>query len=61
MPKYIITATRETYYEFEIEATDEHDAEDQMHNLELTGDIETYAYDWYPLEVESIEEEEEVE
>jgi hypothetical protein len=58
MPKYIITATRETYYEFEIEATDEHDAEDQMHNLELTGDIETYAYDWYPLEVESIEEEE---
>jgi hypothetical protein len=61
MPKYIITATRETYYEFEIEATDEHDAEDQMHNLELTGDIETYAYDWYPLEVESIEEEEEEE
>ena len=59
MHKYIITATRETYYEFEIEATDEHDAEDQMHNLELTGDIETYAYDWYPLEVESIEEEEE--
>jgi hypothetical protein len=59
MPKYIITARRETYYEFEIEATDEHDAEDQMHNLELTGDIETYAYDWYPLEVESIEEEEE--
>ena len=58
MPKYIITATRETYYEFEIEATDEHDAEDQMHNLELTGDIETYAYDWYTLEVESIEEEE---
>jgi hypothetical protein len=58
MPKYIITATRETYYEFEIEATNEHDAEDQMHNLELIGDIETYAYDWYPLEVESIEEEE---
>ena len=58
MPRYTVTATRETYYEFEIEATDEHDAEDQMHNLELTGDIETYAYDWYPLEVESIEEEE---
>jgi hypothetical protein len=61
MPMYRIEATRETVYEFEIEATDEHDAEDQMHNLELTGDIETYAYDWYPLEVQSIEEEEEVE
>ena len=28
MPKYTVTATRETYYEFEVEAADELDAED---------------------------------
>ncbi len=61
MPKYTVIATRETYYEFEVEAADELDAEDQVRQLELEGDIETYAYDWYPLEVESVEEEEEEE
>lgn len=61
MPKYTVTATRETYYEFELEATDELDAEDQVRQLELEGEVENYAYDWYPLEVESVEEEEEEE
>jgi vancomycin permeability regulator SanA len=61
MPKYTVTATRETYYEFEIEAADELDAEDQVRQLEIEGDIETYAYDWYPLEIEAVEEEEEEE
>jgi hypothetical protein len=59
MPKYTVIATRETYYEFEIEADNELDAEDQVRQLELEGEVESYAYDWYPLEVESVEEEKE--
>jgi hypothetical protein len=62
MPRYTVTATRETYYEFEVEAIDEADAEDQVMQLELEDDIETYAVDWYPLQtmdVEEVEEEEE--
>jgi hypothetical protein len=61
MPKYTVIATRETYYEFEIEADNELDAEDQVRQLEIEGKVENYAYDWYPLEVESVEEEEEEE
>jgi hypothetical protein len=61
MTKYTVTATRETYYEFEIEAEDEMAAEDQVRQLEIEDDIETYAYDWYPLEIQSVEEEEEEE
>jgi hypothetical protein len=62
MPRYTVTATRETYYEFEVEAIDEADAEDQVSQLELEGDIEEYAVDWYPIQtmdVEEVEEEEE--
>ena len=62
MPRYTVTATRETYYEFEVEAIDEADAEDQVMQLELEDDIESYAVDWYPLQtmdVEEVEEEEE--
>lgn len=62
MPRYTVTATRETYYEFEVEAADEMEAEDQVRQLELEGDIESYAVDWYPIEtmdVEEVEEEEE--
>jgi len=61
MPKYTVIATRETYYEFEIEAADEFAAEDQVRQLEIEDDIETYAYDWYPLEIESVEEDEDEE
>jgi hypothetical protein len=61
MPRYTVTATRETYYEFEVEAADEMEAEDQVRQLELEGDIESYAVDWYPVEVESVEEQEEEE
>ena len=58
MPTYTITATRETIYEFEIEAETMEEAEDQVRQIELTDEVENYAYDWYPLEVTSIEEEE---
>jgi hypothetical protein len=31
-----------------------------MNRIELNEDVEEYAYDWYPLEISDIEEEEEV-
>ena len=58
MPLYRITATRETRYEFDIEAETEQEALDEMNRIELTENVEDYAYDWYPLEVTDIEEEE---
>ena len=59
MTKYKIMATRETYYEFEIEADTQNQAIEIMENIETQGDVENYAYDWYPLEVTEIEEVEE--
>lgn len=58
MPLYRITATRETHYEFDIEAETEQEALDEMNRIELSENVEDYAYDWYPLEVTDIEEEE---
>ena len=58
MPLYRITATRETRYEFDIEAETEKEALDEMNRIELSENAEDYAYDWYPLEVTDIEEEE---
>ena len=58
MPLYRITATRETRYEFDIEAETEQEALDEMNRIELSENVEYYAYDWYPLEVTDIEEEE---
>lgn len=59
MPKYTITAKRETLYEFNIEADSEEEAIEEINRIELSEDVEEYAYDWYPLEVDSIDEEEE--
>jgi len=61
MPLYTIIAKRETLYEFNIEANSEQEAIDEINRIELAEDVEEYAYDWYPLEVTEIEEEEEVE
>ena len=58
MPLYRITATRETYYEIPIEADSEEQAIEEMNRIEIAEDIEEYAYDWYPLEITEIEEEE---
>ena len=52
MPKYTINAYREIYYSFEVEADDVDKAIEQMRTLELTDNVENYAYDWYPLEVD---------
>lgn len=59
MPKYIIIAKRETLYEFQIEADSEEEAIEEMNRIELNEDVEEYAYDWYPLEIDEIDEEEE--
>ena len=59
MPKYTINATRETYFEFEIEAESEEAAIAEVHRIELEEDVESYAYDWFPLEVTDVEEYEE--
>jgi hypothetical protein len=58
MTLYTIIATRETLYEFNIEAEDEASAIEEMNRIELNEDAEEYAYDWYPLEITEINEEE---
>ena len=60
MPLYTIIATREVQYEFNIEADDEASAIEEINRIELNEDVEEYAYDWYPLEITEIEEEEEL-
>ena len=59
MTTYKILASRETYYEFEIEADSEREALEVIEQIELNEDVEKYAYDWYPLEVFDTEEVEE--
>ena len=56
MPKYTIIAKRETFYEFDIEANTEQEAIEEMNRIEIAENVEDYAYDWFPLEVDSIEE-----
>lgn len=61
MPLYTIIASREVLYEFNFEADDEASAIEEINRIELNEDIEEYAYDWYPLEITEINEEEIVE
>jgi hypothetical protein len=58
MPKYVIIAKRETIYEFQIEANTEDEAIEEMNRIEISEDVEEYAYEWYPLETTKIEEQE---
>ena len=57
-PLYNIVAKRETYYEMAIEANSQEEALAEMERRSIYEDIEEYAFDWYPLEVTDIEEEE---
>ena len=50
MPKYIITASREIFYEFEIEAESEGPAIAEVKRIESDQNFESYAYEWSPLE-----------
>jgi len=56
MTKYMINAYREIYYSFEVEADNVDNAIEQMRTIELTENVEDYAYDWYPLELDEINE-----
>jgi|LauGreSuBDMM15SN_2_FD.fasta_scaffold555414_1 hypothetical protein len=56
MPKYMINAYREIYYSFEVEADNVDNAIEQMRTIELTENVEDYAYDWYPLELDEVNE-----
>ena len=55
MPKYIILAKREIRYEFIIEAESEEEALEEINRIEISEDVEEYAYSWNALEVESTE------
>jgi len=57
MPKYLITGKRETIYEFEIEAEDVDSAIAQIEAMQMTDEVEQYAIDWYPIEIDEVEEE----
>jgi hypothetical protein len=51
MPKYKILASREVFYEFEIEADSKEAAEENLKELVQKEQFEKFAYDWAPLEV----------
>ena len=55
MPKYTILAKREIGYEFIIEAESEEEALEEINRIEISEDVEEYAYSWNALEVESTE------
>ena len=57
MPKYNIEAQRTTYYYIEdLEANSPEEAEQMVFMENLPNDIETWAVDWDPVEVENVEE-----
>lgn len=56
MTTYKVLASREVYYEFEVEADSEEQAQDIVQSIEQEEDIEKYAYDWWPLESFDFEE-----
>ena len=60
MPLYTITASRETFYEFQIEAESEGEAITEANRIEVSENVEDYAYDWMPLEIIDITEDEAV-
>jgi adenylate cyclase class IV len=51
VPKYKILASREVFYEFEIEADSKESAEELLKEIALEGKLEKHAYDQAPLEV----------
>jgi hypothetical protein len=60
MPLYTITASRETFYEFQIEAESEGEAITEANRIEVRENVEDYAYDWMPLEIIDVTEDEAV-
>jgi hypothetical protein len=60
MPLYTILATKEVFYEVPIEAESKTEAQNIFYSIELDNDLEKFEVDSYPLEITSIEEEEEL-
>ena len=59
MPKYDVNTYREIYYAFEIEADNVDEAIEKMRVIENSDEIESYAYERMPLEIDEINELEE--
>ena len=51
MPKFKLLASREIFYEFEVDSDSPENAEILVKEIALNEDIEKYAYDWAPLEI----------
>jgi hypothetical protein len=51
VPKFKLLASREVFYEFEIDSDSPENAEILINEIALNEDIEKYAYDWAPLEI----------
>ena len=56
MAKYKILASREIFYEFEIEADSHENAELRVKDISVNEDIAKYAYDFAPIEIFDNEE-----
>jgi hypothetical protein len=54
MPHFTIFATRETKYEFPIEAENEADAIEKMELIDISQDVEEYAYEYSAFTVTEI-------
>ena len=54
MPLFKVIAKRETFYEFVFEAENSETAVEMMSEIESSQEVEDYAYDWWPLVVETI-------
>ena len=51
MPKFKLLASREIFYEFEVDSDSSENAEILVKEIALNENIEKYAYDWAPLEI----------
>ena len=51
MPKFKLLASREIFYEFEVESDSHESAEILVKEIALNGNIEKYAYDWAQIEI----------
>jgi hypothetical protein len=61
MTKYRINATREVLYEFEIIADSKEEAIEEMQRIDLSENTEDYAYNWLPLQIVELTDEEDEE
>jgi len=56
VPKYDVNTYREIYYAFEIEADNVDEAIEKMRVIENSDEIESYAYERRPSEIDEINE-----